>query len=99
GNSIQSSLAEFRSALGGNNNGNDGAHGDGRREINWDGGNPANQTTTISPNPFAGFQVTRGALFTTPDGSGFVQAPAAADPILFPPGGLAGLFNNPTYGT
>jgi hypothetical protein len=28
-----------------------------------------------------------------------VQAPPAADPALFPPGGLAGLFNNPTYGT
>jgi hypothetical protein len=41
----------------------------------------------------------RGALFTTPDGTGFVQAPPTADPVLFPPGGLAGLFNNPTYGT
>ena len=92
GNSIQSSVGEFRAALGGNNNGNDGSHGDGRREINWDGGNPANQTTTISPNPFAGFQITRGALFTTPDGSGFVQAP---------PSGLASasVFNNPSYAT
>src|SRR6185369_5444015 len=76
GISIQSSVAEFRAAIGGNNNNNDGPHNDGgRREINWDGGNPANQTTTISPNPFAGFQNNRGALFTTPDGTGFVQAP------------------------
>src|SRR5690349_10412878 len=89
-NSIQSSVTEYRAALGGQNNGNDGPHGDGRREINWDGGNPANQTTTISPNPFAGFQTTRGALFTTPDGTGFVQAP---------PSGLASgsVFNNPSY--
>ena len=28
-----------------------------------------------------------------------MQAPPSADPILFPPGGLAGLFNNPTYQT
>jgi hypothetical protein len=28
-----------------------------------------------------------------------VQAPPAADPVLFPPGGLAGLFQNPTYGS
>ena len=91
-NSIQSSVAEYRVALGGQNNGNDGSHADGRREINWDGGNPNNQTTTISPNPFAGFQVTRGALFTTPDGTGFVQAP---------PSGLASgsVFNNPSYAT
>ena len=93
GNSIQSSVGEFRLAIGGNNNNNDGPHNDGgRREINWDGGNPANQTTTISPNPFAGFQTTRGALFTTPDGTGFVQAP---------PSGLASasVFNNPSYAT
>ena len=91
-NSIQSVVTEFRAALGGNNNNNDGAHGDGRREINWDGGNPANLTTTISANPFAGFQVSRGALFTTPDGTGFVQAP---------PSGLASaaVFNNPSYAT
>lgn len=91
-NSIQSTVAEYRVALGGQNNGNDGPHADGRREINWDGGNPNNQATTISPNPFAGFQVTRGALFTTPDGTGFVQAP---------PSGLASgsVFNNPSYAT
>ena len=63
----------------------------GHREINWDGGNTANVATMISGNPFDGFLVTRGALFTT-DGTGFVQAP---------PAGLAdvNVFNNPTYGT
>ena len=85
--SIQSSVDAYRGALG--------AH----REINWDGGSINNQNTVVAGNPFAGFQATRGALFTTPDGTGFVQAPATADPAVFPPGGLAGQFNNPTYGT
>jgi hypothetical protein len=98
--SIQGAVAEFRDALGGLNNGNNaGPITGGRREINWDGGSITNQTTAIAGNPFAGFQVSRGALFTTPNGTGFVQAPPAADPVLFPPGGLAGLFNNPTYAT
>jgi hypothetical protein len=97
--SIQSSVDEFRAALGAPNNGNaPGPLATGRREINWDGGGN-NQSTAVAGNPFAGFQVTRGALFTTPDGTGFVQAPAAADPVLFPPGGMAGLFNDPAYGT
>lgn len=85
--SIQSSVDQFRAAV---------SVPAGRREINWDGGNPANETTTTAGNPFTGFQSTRGALFTTPDGTGFVQAPAGTD---VPPGGLAGFFNNPTYKT
>ena len=95
--SIQGTVDAFRAALGNPNNGNAaGPLAKGRREINWDGGGN-NQTTTVSGTPFAGFLVIRGALFTTPDGTGFVQAPPAADPALFPPGGLAGLFDNPTY--
>lgn len=85
--SIQSSVDQFRAAV---------SVPAGRREINWDGGNPANEATSPADNPFTGFQVTRGALFTTPDGTGFVQAPAGTD---VPPGGLAGFFNNPTYKT
>jgi len=97
--SIQGTVDAFRAALGNPNNGNaPGPLASGRREINWDGGSTTNQATAIAGNPFAGFLVTRGALFTTPDGTGFVQAPPAADPVLFPPGGLAGLFDNPTYG-
>jgi hypothetical protein len=97
--SIQGSVDEFRAALGEPNNGNaQGPIASGRREINWDGGSADNQNTAVAGNPFAGFQVTRGALFTTPDGTGFVQAPPVADPALFPPGGMAGQFNNPTYG-
>ena len=97
--SIQGTVDEFRAALGDPNNGNEpGPLVSGRREINWDGGGN-NQNTAVAGNPFADFQIIRGALFTTPDGTGFVQAPPAADPVQFPPGGLAGLFNNPTYGT
>ncbi len=97
--SIQGTVDAFRAALGNPNNGNTpGPLATGRREINWDGGGN-NQTTAVAGTPFADFQVIRGALFTTPDGTGFVQAPPAADPAQFPPGGLAGLFENPTYRT
>jgi len=97
--SIQSSVDQFRVTLGGANNGNaPGPLASGRREINWDGGGN-NRSTSVSGNPLTTFLVTRGSLYTTPDGTGFVQAPTAADPAQFPPGGLAGLFNNLTYGT
>jgi hypothetical protein len=90
--SIRSAVVEFQGAFKGDNNGNKDAQGGGRREINWDGGNPAIVTTVLTPNPFDGFKNSRGALFTTPDGTGFVQAP---------PSGLADatVFNNPTYAT
>lgn len=86
--SLQSSLDQYRLALGGNNNGNlAGPLAGGRREINWDGG--GSNATSPAPTPFAGFLNTRGALFTTP-GSGFVQAP---------PDGLSVTFGNLTYGS
>jgi hypothetical protein len=88
GASIQSAVDEFRAALGDPNNAsNPGPIATGRREINWDGGSTTNNATTLGGNPFAGFLVTRGALFTTP-GTGFVQAP---------PSGLGTTFGNPTY--
>jgi len=99
--SIQSKVDAYRVALGDPDNKNtpgSDTNGRGRREINWDGGSTTNLNTAVAANPFTGFQGTRGALFTTP-GTGFVQAPATADPVRFPPGGLAVLFNNPTYGT
>ncbi|HEX6650463.1 MAG TPA: hypothetical protein VF075_13025 [Pyrinomonadaceae bacterium] len=90
--SIRSAVVEYQHAFPGDLNGSKGPQGDGRREINWDGGNPAIVTTALTGNPFDGFKNSRGALFTTPDGTGFVQAT---------PSGLAGatVFNNPTYAT
>ena len=86
--SIQNTVEEYRTALGATNNGNAvGPIQDGRREINWDGGNPNNTATAVVGTPFNGFLVNRGALFTTP-GTGFVQAPVA---------GMADTFRNPTY--
>jgi hypothetical protein len=83
--SIQATVDNFRTALGGVNNGNaPGPFATGFREINWDGGGTA---TTISATPFAGFRDTRGALFTT-GGVGFVQAT---------PAGLGTTFRNATY--
>jgi hypothetical protein len=90
--SIQSTVDEFRAALGKSNNGNNpGPLLSGRREINWDGGNPAIVVTTPPVTPFNVFLNTRGAQFTTPGGvvgGGLSQAT---------PGGLAVLFANPTY--
>jgi len=86
--SIQSAVDAFRTALGGVNNlNNAGPLMTGRREINWDGGNPAIVATTAPVTPFNTFLNTRGAQFTTP-GIGLSQAT---------PAGLAVLFNNPTY--
>jgi hypothetical protein len=86
--SIQSSVDRFRDALG-DPNGNTGPHDSGRREINWDGGNPAIVATTPPVTPFNTFLDNRGARFTTP-GLGLSQAT---------PSGLAVLFGNPTYAT
>ena len=94
--SIQNTVEQYRTALGATNNGN--APGplpkeSGHREINWDGGGN-NDTTTAPVTQFTTFLNTRGAQFTTP-GTGLSQAPPSGGPQ----GGLATLFNNPTYGT
>jgi hypothetical protein len=93
--SIQSTVAAFRAALGEPNNGNNLPPLDrsGRREINWDGGNPSVDLTTAPVTPFNVFLNTRGGQFTTP-GVGLSQGPASGGPQ----GGLEVLFNNPTYG-
>jgi hypothetical protein len=92
---IQSTVDAFRAALGNPNNGNNaGPLTTGRREINWDGGGNNDMTQPLPPvTPFDVFFNTRGGRFTTP-GTGLTQAPPAGGPQ----GGLAGLFNNPTYG-
>ena len=94
--SIQGTVAAFRTALGDPNNGNNPPPLDrsGHREINWDGGNPNVLDTTAPVTPFNVFLNTRGGQFTTP-GIGLSQAPASGGPH----GGLEALFNNPTYGT
>ena len=95
--SIQGTVAAFRTALGDPNNGNNQPPLDrsGRREINWDGGNPPVDNITPLPpvTPFNVFLNTRGGQFTTL-GIGLTQAPPAGGPE----GGLEVLFNNPTYG-
>jgi hypothetical protein len=93
--SIQSTVDAFRAALG-DPNGNNPPPPDrsGRREINWDGGNENVLDTTPPITPFNTFLNNRGAQFTTP-GIGLSQAPASGGPQ----GGLAVLFNNPTYET
>jgi hypothetical protein len=91
--SIQSTVDAFRAALGNPNNGNAaGPLAMGRREINWDGGGN-NATTTPPITPFDVFLNIRGSRFTTP-GDGLSQAPPSGGPE----GGLAALFDNPTYG-
>jgi hypothetical protein len=94
--SIQSTVDAFRATLGDPNNGNNPPPLDrsGRREINWDGGNPPVDITTAPVTPFNVFLNTRGSQFTTP-GVGLSQAPPSGGPQ----GGLEVLFNNPTYGT
>ena len=91
--SIQSTVDAFRAALGDNNANNPGPLQNGRREINWDGGNPNILDTTPPVNPFLTFLNTRGSQFKTP-GLGLSQAPPSGGPQ----GGLAALFGNPTYG-
>ena len=91
--SIQGTVDAYRAALGAPNGNNPGPLPGGRREINWDGGG-ANDTTTAPVTPFDVFLDTRGARFTT-RGRGLSQAPPSGGPQ----GGLAVLFDNPSYGT
>jgi len=91
--SIQSTVDAFRARVGDPNNlNNPGPLQKGRREINWDGGNPNVLDTTAPVNPFLTFLNTRGSQFKTP-GLGLSQAPPSGGPQ----GGLAVLFGNPTY--
>jgi hypothetical protein len=91
-NSIQSTVDEYRAALGEPNNANmPGPLTEGRREINWDGGGA--DTTTAPVTPFNVFLNTRGAQFLTP-GLGLSQAPPSGGAD----GGLVELLHNPTYG-
>jgi len=90
--SIQGTVDAFRAALGDSNLNNPGPLQKGRREINWDGGNPNLLATTAPVNPFLVFLNTRGSQFKTP-GLGLSQAPPSGGTQ----GGLAALFGNPNY--
>ena len=90
--SIQGAVDAFRASLGDNNANNPGPIQKGRREINWDGGNPNLLDTTAPVKPFLVFLNTRGSQFKTP-GLGLSQAPPSGGPQ----GGLAVLFGNPNY--
>jgi hypothetical protein len=92
---IQGTVDAFREALGEPNNANaPGPLASGRREINWDGGGNNDTTAPLPPvTPFDVFLDSRGGQFTTP-GTGLTQGPPAGGPQ----GGLAELFDNPTYG-
>jgi len=90
--SIQGAVDAFRAALGVNNANNPGPLQKGRREINWDGGNPNLLDTTPPVNPFLVFLNTRGSQYKTP-GLGLSQAPPSGGLQ----GGLAALFGNPNY--
>jgi hypothetical protein len=92
--SISASVAQFQAALGNPNNGNNAGTTGGRREINWDGGNPMLLDNTPGGTPFNVFLNTRGGQFTTA-GTGFVQAPPSGGAQ----NGLVGQFGNPTYAT
>ena len=90
--SIQGAVDAFRAVLGDNNLNNPGPIQKGRREINWDGGNPNLMDTTPPVNPFLVFLNTRGSQYKTP-GLGLSQAPPSGGLQ----GGLAVLFGNPNY--
>lgn len=71
---IQGQVDAFRAAIGDPNNGNaPGPLAGGRREINWDGGGAIASSFTTDPI-LTVFQNSRGATFTTPDGTAFAQA-------------------------
>jgi hypothetical protein len=68
--SIQSTVDQYRAALGAVDNRNaPGPLASGRREINWDG--LGSTATTLDPTPMTRFLDARGTSFTT-RGTGFV---------------------------
>lgn len=92
---IAGEFENFRTALGGVNNGNAlGPLADGHRQINWDAG----IVPFDMPGNFFNVTVTRGAEFGTGAGSEFrVSNPDAADPTA-PAGGDDEFSSiNPTY--
>jgi len=88
--SIQTTVENFRNAIGGINNLNVPSTTGGRREINWDGGGAV--VGAAGATPFNVFLDNRGARVTTP-GTGFLQTPVNDSLLTTSPNG------NSTYAT
>jgi hypothetical protein len=91
--SIQAAVDQFRTDLGGANNGVGGTSATGRREINWDGAPDAVSAPNNLPANFFNANSPRGAVFSTP-GTAFQLSAKTGNPSLTPV-----LFGNinPTY--
>jgi hypothetical protein len=80
---IQTTVDNFRTALGTLNANVVGSFGSGRREINWDGVPDALSSPNAFPANFFNSNSPRGVVFSTP-GTGFqVSANAAVGPVRF----------------
>ena len=80
---IQEAVDQFRTDLGGDNNGVGGTFATGRREINWDGVPDAVSAPNPLPADFFNTTSARGVVFSTP-GSGFqVSANDGVAPVRF----------------
>jgi hypothetical protein len=77
--SIQPTVDQFRSDLGGANNGAGGTFATGRREINWDGVPDASSSPNPFPANFFNSNSPRGVVFSTA-GSGFQVSAKAGNP-------------------
>lgn len=89
--SIQTSVDQFRGALGALNPNVAGSFGSGRREINWDGVPDALSAPNNLPANFFNSNSPRGAVFSTP-GTGFQVSATMASGVPIEFGNI-----NPTY--
>jgi hypothetical protein len=80
---IQTSVDNFRAALGTLNPNVAGSFGSGRREINWDGVPDAFSAPNNLPLNFFNVNSPRGAVFSTPGTAVQVSANAGVAPIEF----------------
>lgn len=81
--SIQAAVDQFRTDLGGANNGVGGTFSTGRREINWDGVADAFSSPNSLPPDFFNANSPRGVLFSTP-GTGFQVSAKTGNSTLTP---------------
>ncbi|HEY6050694.1 MAG TPA: hypothetical protein VIZ58_05545 [Thermoanaerobaculia bacterium] len=79
--SIQATVDQFRTDLGGANNGVGGTFATGRREINWDGVPDNLSSPNALPANFFNSNSARGIVFSTP-GSGFQVSAKTGNPTV-----------------